>query len=281
MEKHLNIFIYLMLSLFISSCAKQDLLTKPSNPKLASEKAVKPYYYPGTCPYPCADLRCKGYINYCGATPVSLQTQVVTDVNVKNTMISTFQNLAANGVNLAELSRELGLPYTIQYNDIDFVNIVMTSDANNPGGKAITANFKSNSNTNNTGFGFTMFTNGSTMIKPTIVKTSKTYYLKYFDLYEGLIITISNYASSNYAFSSVYGSYVTKSTVNSTPSYIVRPPSPYYYATNPCGQATMNCMTDLYSNRGWISVWASIQTAFIPQTAVAVAATCAIHMCLM
>lgn len=43
----------------------------------------------------------------------------------------------------------------------------------------------------------------------------------------------------------------------------------------------MNCMTDLYSNRGWISVWASIQTAFIPQTAVAVAATCAIHMCLM
>lgn len=79
-----------MLSLFISSCAKQDLLTKPSNPKLASEKAVKPYYYPGTCPYPCADLRCKGYINYCGATPVSLQTQVVTDVNVKNTMISTF-----------------------------------------------------------------------------------------------------------------------------------------------------------------------------------------------
>lgn len=80
-------------------------------------------------------------------------------------MISTFQNLAANGVNLAELSRELGLPYTIQYSDIDFVNIVMTSDANNPGGKAITANFKSNSNTNNTGFGFTMFTNGSTMIK--------------------------------------------------------------------------------------------------------------------
>lgn len=42
------------------------------------------------------------------------------------------------------------------------------------------------------------------------------------------------------------------------------------------GQNTMDCMSDAYSNHGWASVWVFVQSAFIPQTAVAIAAVCAI-----
>jgi len=43
------------------------------------------------------------------------------------------------------------------------------------------------------------------------------------------------------------------------------------------GQRTMDCISDVYSNHGWISVWAGIQTAFIPETAAFLAAYCAGH----
>lgn len=42
------------------------------------------------------------------------------------------------------------------------------------------------------------------------------------------------------------------------------------------GDDTMECLEDAYSNHGWISVWATIQTAFIPQTGVALSLACAI-----
>lgn len=43
------------------------------------------------------------------------------------------------------------------------------------------------------------------------------------------------------------------------------------------GNDTMGCLEDVYSNQGWISVWATIQTAFIPQTGAAFAIACAIN----
>ncbi|PIY09741.1 MAG: hypothetical protein COZ17_12090 [Flavobacteriaceae bacterium CG_4_10_14_3_um_filter_33_47] len=44
--------------------------------------------------------------------------------------------------------------------------------------------------------------------------------------------------------------------------------------------ATANCLVDAYSNHGWVSVWAFVQTAFIPATGVALAAACAANECL-
>jgi hypothetical protein len=43
------------------------------------------------------------------------------------------------------------------------------------------------------------------------------------------------------------------------------------------GQETMNCISDAYTNQGWISVWTTVQSAFIPQTAVMIAGLCALH----
>lgn len=204
-----------------------------------------------------------------GSTSVSLQTQPCYGVNTKNTMISAFNNLAANGVNLTELSLELGLAHTITIDSIDFNNITMTWDANDPAGKAISAPFKSNSNTNTKGYGFTMYTNGFDTIMPTMIRTYKNHYLKYYDLTtDGWITTINNYNLSSYTISGTFGGYLDGGAMKAQ------------FATG-CGQRTMNCMIDLYSNHGWLSVWATVQTAFIPATAGAVAATCAVHNCLL
>ncbi len=43
------------------------------------------------------------------------------------------------------------------------------------------------------------------------------------------------------------------------------------------GQYVVDCLSDAYSNHGWISVWAIVQSAFIPETAAALAADCYLH----
>lgn len=42
------------------------------------------------------------------------------------------------------------------------------------------------------------------------------------------------------------------------------------------GQNTSICLEDVYTNYGWVSVWAFVQSSFIPATAAALAAACAI-----
>jgi hypothetical protein len=46
-----------------------------------------------------------------------------------------------------------------------------------------------------------------------------------------------------------------------------------------CGEGVAGCIADAYTNHGWISVWAFVQTAFIPATAAGIAAGCAYVNC--
>lgn len=50
-------------------------------------------------------------------------------------------------------------------------------------------------------------------------------------------------------------------------------------SSDDCGQKTADCLADAYTNHGWVSVWAFVQTAFIPATGVALAAACAVKNC--
>lgn len=43
------------------------------------------------------------------------------------------------------------------------------------------------------------------------------------------------------------------------------------------GQAVVDCLDDIYTKRGWLSVWAWVQTAYIPATGIALALDCAYH----
>lgn len=47
-----------------------------------------------------------------------------------------------------------------------------------------------------------------------------------------------------------------------------------------CGQATADCMSDTYTQKGWFSVVAVVASAFLPSTAVGIAAGCAAKHCL-
>jgi hypothetical protein len=49
--------------------------------------------------------------------------------------------------------------------------------------------------------------------------------------------------------------------------------------TDSCGKVVMNCITDAYSNHGWASVWLTIQSIFVPATAVAITIGCMIANC--
>jgi hypothetical protein len=40
---------------------------------------------------------------------------------------------------------------------------------------------------------------------------------------------------------------------------------------------TMSCVNDAYTNHGWVSAWAFVQTLFIPATGVAIVAACALR----
>ena len=46
------------------------------------------------------------------------------------------------------------------------------------------------------------------------------------------------------------------------------------------GGTVMDCMSDVYTNHGWLSVWVTVQTGFLPQTGAAFALACAIDSCL-
>lgn len=48
-------------------------------------------------------------------------------------------------------------------------------------------------------------------------------------------------------------------------------------SAEPQTKGTMDCITDAYSNHGWASVALTIQSAFLPETVVAIAAACAVH----
>lgn len=52
--------------------------------------------------------------------------------------------------------------------------------------------------------------------------------------------------------------------------------TPYLRERQRCtAQQTLDCLEDVYRNQGWVSVWAGVQSAFLPVTAAALAFACA------
>ena len=90
----------------------------------------------------------------------------------------------------------------------------------------------------------------------------------------GLVTTLSNYGSANYTFTNTTGSYIIGGAGGDIKT------RPLLQNNGGCGQAVMNCITDVYTNHGWTSVFVFVETAFLPQTAAAFAAACAIKNCL-
>lgn len=54
---------------------------------------------------------------------------------------------------------------------------------------------------------------------------------------------------------------------------------PNYHHSGGCAQDVIDCIDDIYTNRGWVSIATFVGTAFVPQVAVAAAVTCIAHNC--
>jgi hypothetical protein len=182
----------------------------------------------------------------------------LTDVGTKNTMVAAFKSLTDS---MANLGTDLGLGHALSLADLDTTKIYQTYDSNEYNhGSAITIAFKNNSNSQTYNRGFTLIKDDSAFFHPMIVesKTGSDIYL--YDLTNDSVTTVANYNTSSFAFTIATGNYATR-------------------VSGGCGQKTMNCIADVYSSHGWTSVWAFVQTAFIPETAAAFAIGCAIKNC--
>lgn len=62
-----------------------------------------------------------------------------------------------------------------------------------------------------------------------------------------------------------------------TTNIIYKKSSSSLKSTENTGDDVIECIADVYINHGWISVWAWVQTAFIPATAAAISVACIIH----
>lgn len=188
----------------------------------------------------------------CPSPTPQVSITAIQDPNISTIMSNSFQSLQ---VNLPELSTELGLSSTLSANDIDFVNLYKSYPSNSyDTGYAITAPFKNNSN-----YGYVLYSDGTNYIRPMIVRATSTQII-YFDLSNDLTTTITNFKSTSFTTSQLYGNYMARA--------------------NDCGQATLNCVIDSYSNHGWASVWNWVQSGFYPETIAAIAAACAIKNCI-
>lgn len=287
------LFLISMVCLFIFSHCSKSITGAEKAANLSTSVATKQTTLSCECPFSCDDTACIAYGTYCGyivdyhSVPVT-HTDGPDSVPLAGLMSTMFDSLK---VDFAMLSSVAGLDSTFTSNDIDFDNLSKVYDANKPGA-GIVAPFKSNSNSNTDNYAFTVFTsNGHCYGSPTLVKTSASS-IVYFDLLDGTVNQVNNYTSlTNTIFSTMTLPYVTDSAIFGSNRTII-PWEPYafnsagpYLSFKPystgCGQAVADCIADAYSHHGWVSVWATIQTAFIPSTATALASACVAKNCLI
>jgi hypothetical protein len=193
-------------------------------------------------------------------------------------MTKAFDTLSGY-INFAELSTEMGLSTRLTSSSIDFNGVVLGYNANNnnPFAEVLCANFKQNSPTDSVFYGFAWisdtasFTSGQQFM----VKLALNKYFTLYDLTYGYEYTITNYNDS-----------ATWKTTEKQGSYIYAAMNVVRGGVNPLvsggcsGQNVVNCITDAYSNHGWVSVWLFVQTAYLPVTAAAVAGSCAAINCI-
>lgn len=204
------------------------------------------------------------------SSSVNYTVNSVSNAALSDSLISLFNGL---GLNLPAVSAALGLNYTLSTNSINFQNISESFDANNLPGVAISVPFNTNSNSSPYNYAFCIFTDGTSYYAPMIVQTAANNFIRYFSLQDGIQTTVSNYSSGTPVIDTV-------SNVNIMQAVMVtgggggKPPS----GLNPqcTGQHVMNCFTDVYTNHGWISLFASVASAIVPEVALGMAAACII-----
>jgi hypothetical protein len=284
MKKHLLALVLCAccFSLFFSSCSKQ-MTPDESQEMTKIESTANPNLLPGKCPYPCTDTRCKAYLNgYCGTPPpppppdttIALVQSADSNATTANILSSAFNSLAVS-VDFTELGSVMGT--TINASAIDFNGGLLAYDRNNQSvfNQALGANFYQNNGT--TLYAFVWLADSANYLwgNPFMVKVNKGVTITLYDLVNGYIYTINNYASARYSITETQGSYIISGGQVAMGRVI-----PAVAGGGCTGKNVNNCIVDAYANHGWASAWLTVQTAFLPMTAAVLAGSCVAINCI-
>lgn len=188
---------------------------------------------------------------------MTVNVTIVNDAKVSNLMLNSFNNLVANS---QMVSFQTGIP-SFSSSDFDFVNLYKSEK---PGEKEIAYSVSYIGSNSNIKYAFTLTYNDGVFSKPMLVKANiDRSSISYFDLAENKSVTIEENNGNYYA------------NVND-----VDFGNQSQNRNSGCGQCVANCIADAYTNHGWASVWATLQSIFVPATGVGIAIGCTGRCCI-
>jgi len=182
---------------------------------------------------------------------------IIYEVNDETLSKQIFELFTQYSMSLKKMGISQGLS-NIDIQDFDF-NTIYKSVKNDFEGQAFSVNYK-NTFDGKIIYSLVVFKNSENeLLNPMLVKCVQGKSINYGLINSGQQVTIAN--DEGEVFSNVTTLYSNKS------------------SKAMCGGAVASCIGDAYSNHGWASVYIFVQSAFIPQTAVAIAGYCAMGNC--
>jgi hypothetical protein len=171
------------------------------------------------------------------------------------------KNLINNFIELQKTSFKAKNSLNIKFNNNNILKVSLNKNAQ----PMIIANQKGFNIENNENYAISAAITEKGLSSPIIVKTTKTsnniYKIDYFSKDMKPIYSLKLNPESE--------------SINSSIKYSRK------IQIAPCGHRVAACLDDVYTNHGWISVWAFVQTAFIPATGAALAAACFVDECIL
>lgn len=189
-------------------------------------------------------------------TDQTITIRVVNDLNLSNSIRNSFRSLTCNPTNVVN---NCGIS-SFNESDFDFTNIY---ESQKTGESEVSYSVKHSDSNGNTDYAFSVFTDRGILKNPTLVSTvSDRSNIVYHQLEENTSLEVKN---DNGVF-----------------TYTIRDVDYGGFSTgrgSGCGQCVANCIADAYTNHGWVSVWAFIQSIFIPATGAGIAIGCVGSCC--
>jgi hypothetical protein len=188
---------------------------------------------------------------------MSINVSVVRDANISGALVNLFTGLTNDPTKVVQ---NCGVS-TFNVSDFDFVTLYKSEKT---GEKEVAYSVKYLKSQKGTEISFAAYLNNGILTKPMLVKAKiDRSRIEYFDLIENKVAEIFK---SNDIF-------VANSRDIDLGSKVAG-------RRSGCGQCVSDCISDAYTNKGWVSVWAFIQSIFIPSTGVGIAIGCSAKCCL-
>jgi hypothetical protein len=188
-------------------------------------------------------------------TDKTITVELITDARLSGSIKDAFNTLNCNP---NEVVTQCQIP-TFASADFDFNKIYKSQK---PGEREIGYSVRYKNPASGIEYSFSVVDAAGVLLNPMLVKVNTDRSrIVYNEINENKALTVNNnngvftYTISDVNFGGVH-------------------PNVNVAAEWGCGQCVSNCITDAYSNHGWASVWAVVQSIFIPATGVGITLGC-------